>query len=82
MMVPPVPLFPESLHNQKVCAIIWCSTAEPEKAEKATKPMRSVGKPLLDHVGPMPFPVLQSLFDPLAARGIANVLARRLPQGT
>ena len=70
MMVPPVPLFPESLHNQKVCAIIWCSTADPDKAEKATKPMRSVGKPLLDHVGPMPFPMLQGLFDPLLPSGL------------
>lgn len=70
MIVPPVLLFPEHLHNQKVCAVIWCSTAVPEKAEKATKPMRSVGTPLLDHVGPMPFPVLQSLFDPLLPPGL------------
>src|ERR1700693_317275 len=26
MNIPPVPLFPENLHNQKVCAVIWCST--------------------------------------------------------
>jgi FAD/FMN-containing dehydrogenase len=32
--------------------------------------MRSIGKPLLDHVGPMPFPVLQSLFDPLLPAGL------------
>ena len=32
--------------------------------------MRSVGTPLLDHVGPMPFPVLQSLFDPLLPPGL------------
>jgi len=70
LTVPPVPLFPPELHNRKVCAIIWCSTAAPERAEKLTKPMRSVGKPLLDHVGPMPFPVLQSLFDPLLPPGL------------
>ena len=70
MNVPPVPLFPENLHNQKVCAVIWCSTAAPEEAEKATKPMRSVGKALLDHVGLMPFPALQSLFDPLLPPGL------------
>jgi FAD/FMN-containing dehydrogenase len=70
MIVPPVPLFPEHLHHRKVCAVIWCSTAAPDKAEKATRPMRSVGKPLLDGVGPMPFPVLQSLFDPLLPPGL------------
>lgn len=70
MNVPPVSLFPEHLHNQTVCAVIWCSTATPENAEKATKPMRGVGQPLLDHVGPMPFPALQTLFDPLLAPGL------------
>jgi hypothetical protein len=65
-----VPLFPENLHNRKMCAVVWCSTAAPEKADKATRAMRSVGKPALDHVGPMPFPVLQSLFDPLYPTGL------------
>jgi FAD/FMN-containing dehydrogenase len=65
LTVPPVPLFPADLHGKKMCAVIWCSTAAPEKADKATKAMRSVGKPALDAVGPMPFPALQSLFDPL-----------------
>ncbi|HKT81971.1 MAG TPA: FAD-binding oxidoreductase [Vicinamibacterales bacterium] len=70
LTVPPVPLFPPELHNRKVCAIIWCSTAPPERADALTKSMRSVGTPLLDHVGPMPFPVLQSLFDPLLPAGL------------
>ena len=70
LTVPPVPLFPASLHNQKMCGIIWCSTAAPEKADKTTKAMRNVGKPALDHVGPMPFPALQSLFDGLYPPGL------------
>ena len=70
LTVPPVPLFPPQLHGKKVCAVVWCSTASPETADKATKAMRSVGKPLLDHVGPMPFPALQSLFDPLLPPGL------------
>jgi hypothetical protein len=52
-----------------MCATIWCSTAAPEKTERATKAMRTVGKPALDHVGPVPFPALQSLFDPLLPSG-------------
>jgi FAD/FMN-containing dehydrogenase len=70
LTVPPVPLFPADLHGKKMCAVIWCSTAAPEKADRATKPMRTVGKPALDHVGPMPFPALQSLFDPLLPPGL------------
>ena len=70
LTVPPVPLFPANLHNQKMCGIIWCSTAAPEKADQATKAMRSVGTPALDHVGPMPFPAIQSLFDGLYPPGL------------
>jgi len=70
LTVPPVPLFPAELHGRKMCAVIWCSTAAPEKSEKITKAMRSVGKPALDHVGPVPFPALQSLFDPLLPPGL------------
>jgi FAD/FMN-containing dehydrogenase len=70
LTVPAVPLFPPEIHGRKVCAIIWCSTAAAEKVERVTKPMRSVGTPLLDHVGPLPFPAVQSLFDPLLPSGM------------
>jgi len=70
LTVPPVPLFPPELHGRKVCAVIWCSTAPQERADKLTKPLRSVGTPLLDHVGPLPFPAVQSLFDPLLPAGM------------
>src|SRR5690349_7751226 len=70
LTVPPVPLFPPELHGRKVCAIVWCATASAERAEQVTKPMRSVGTPLLDHVGPMPFPAVQGLFDPLLPAGM------------
>lgn len=70
LVVPPAPMFPEHLHNQKFCGIVWCSTAPPERAEAALKPMRQFGKPAFDHVGPVPFPVLQSLFDGLYPPGL------------
>jgi FAD binding domain/Berberine and berberine like len=70
LTIPPVPMFPAQLHNQKVCGIMWCCTGAPDAADKATKPMRSVGKPVLDHVGPLPFPAVQSLFDGLYPAGL------------
>jgi FAD/FMN-containing dehydrogenase len=70
LVVPPAPMFPEHLHNKKMCGIVWCCTTPPEKAEAALKPMRSFGKPAFDHVGPFPFPVLQSLFDALYPPGL------------
>ena len=70
LVVPPVPMFPENLHLKKVCGIVWCSLGTPEQVDALTKPMRSVGHPLLDHIGPAPFPAVQSLFDPLYAPGL------------
>jgi FAD/FMN-containing dehydrogenase len=70
MTVPPAPMFPEHLHLQKMCGIVWCCTGAPETAEAALKSMRSVGKPAFDHVGPVPFPALQTLFDALYPPGL------------
>jgi len=70
LVVPPAPTFPENLHMKNVCGIVWCSTATAEETEKATRPMRSVGTPLLDAVGPAPFPAVQSAFDGLFVPGM------------
>jgi UDP-N-acetylenolpyruvoylglucosamine reductase len=70
LVIPPVPLFPESLHLRTVCGIVWCSTGSAEQTEAALKPMLGVGQPLLHHVGPAPFPAVQSLFDPLFVPGL------------
>ncbi len=70
LVVPPAPMFPEHLHMKKVCGIVWCCNATAEETEAATKPMRSIGQPLLDHVGPAPFPVVQSIFDGLFVPGL------------
>ncbi len=70
LTVPPVPLFPEELHLQKVAAVIWCHTGSEEDAAEAIAPMLEVGTPLLHAVGQMPFPALQGLFDPLLPTGL------------
>jgi FAD/FMN-containing dehydrogenase len=70
LVVPPAPMFPEHLHMKKVCGVVWCSTASAERMTEVLKPMRAVGHPLLDGVGPAPFPVVQSLFDALYVPGL------------
>ena len=70
LVVPPAPMFPEHLHMKTVCGIVWCSTGSAEETEQALKPVRALGKPLFDHVGPAPFPVVQSMFDGLFVPGL------------
>src|SRR5947199_683858 len=48
--VPPAPLFPEQFHLQKMCAIVWCSSAPLEQAEELFKPIRAFRSPALDFV--------------------------------
>ena len=70
LTIPPVPPFPEELHGRKACAIIWCYTGPHDKADEVLEPVRSFGSPLLTVLQPMPFTVLQSLFDPLFPAGL------------
>jgi UDP-N-acetylenolpyruvoylglucosamine reductase len=70
LTVPPGPPFPENLHGKKVCGIIWNYTGPMDKAESVFKPIREFLTPVLDFVGPLPFPALQGLFDPLLPPGM------------
>jgi hypothetical protein len=70
LVVPPGPPFPEHLHNKTVCGIIWCYTGPLEQAEKTFEPIRSFKTPLLDLVGPLPHPAVQSMFDPIYPPGL------------
>jgi FAD/FMN-containing dehydrogenase len=69
LVVPPVPLFPEALHLKKVAAILWCLPVPLDEANQLLEPVRQFRKPLLDGVGPVPLPALNSLFDPLFPPG-------------
>jgi FAD/FMN-containing dehydrogenase len=68
--IPPVPMFPAEHHLKKMCAITWCYTGDLGKAEEAFKPIRAFSPPVMDFAGPIPFPVLQSLFDGLYPPGL------------
>jgi FAD/FMN-containing dehydrogenase len=69
LSVPPAPPFPEELHLQKVAGVIWCWTGPAEEADEVLAEARSQPGLLLDGVQPMPFPALQSAFDPVFPPG-------------
>lgn len=70
LVVPPGPPFPEELHLKNMCGVVWCHTGTPEEADQALAPARALAPPAFEHVGPMPHPVLQSLFDELTVAGM------------
>lgn len=70
LTVPPGPPFPEHLHNRTMCGVVWCYAGALAQAEEVFAPIRQFGPPALDLVGPLPYPALQSLFDPLYPKGM------------
>jgi len=69
--VPSADPFPREIWGRKVCALISCYNGQKEKGEWAMQPIRKdLPPPILDAMGMMPFPALQSLFDPLLPPGL------------
>jgi hypothetical protein len=70
LMVPPGEPFPKVLHMKRVCGVVWNYTGPMEKAEEVFKPIREFGPPIFDHVGEIPMPALNSMFDALYPSGL------------
>ena len=63
LSVPPGDPFPAELHLQKVCAVVWCYAGSDEAEARAPARSREELGPILDGVGPVPLPGIQSAFD-------------------
>jgi hypothetical protein len=70
LTVPPGPPFPENLHFKKMCALVWCYNGPPEQANEILEPLRSFRRPAFEFFAPMPFPMLQGMFDGLYTPGL------------
>src|SRR5262249_1560502 len=72
LIVPPGPPFPEAFHLTRACAIVWCSTAGADETAALLAPYREFRKPILDFVGELPMPTLNSMFDVLYPKGTST----------
>jgi FAD binding domain/Berberine and berberine like len=70
LRVPPAPPFPPDIHGQAMCGVVWCWTGEPDRHAEAFAPARRVGRAAFDFVVPMPYPMLQTMFDDLIPTGL------------
>ncbi len=68
-LIIPGPPFPESLHNKKFCGIVWCYTGDLKDVDDLFEPVRDM-KPIFEHLGEMPYPSIQTLFDGLLPPGL------------
>ncbi len=65
----PGPPFPEFLHHKKFCGVVWCYAGHISRAEEIFKPILETG-PIFQHIGKMPYPAIQKLFDGLFPPGL------------
>jgi FAD/FMN-containing dehydrogenase len=66
---PPLPFIEPEWHGRPVIMFAMCWSGDLEAGERALKPLRAWGSPLVDHVGKMPYAQWQRMQDPGAPRG-------------
>jgi FAD/FMN-containing dehydrogenase len=71
-IAPPLPFIPENRQGDTLCAIVTCWSGAPADADAALKPLLDAGPVVAQHVGPMPYPALNSAFDPLLPPGLQH----------
>jgi FAD/FMN-containing dehydrogenase len=69
---PPLPFLPQEVHGTDILVFATCYAGSVADGEKVVAPLRAIGKPIADVVGPMPFANWQAAFDPLLAPGVRN----------
>jgi FAD/FMN-containing dehydrogenase len=71
-LAPPLPFIPENRVGEPFALFVNCWTGPLEKGEEVIKPVRDVAPVVAELVGPMPYPALNSAFDPLVPPGLQH----------
>ncbi len=58
--------------GQPVAAVVTCYSGDLAEGERHLAPLRAYGSPVVDAIQPLPFPVMQTLFDPAVPDGNQN----------
>jgi UDP-N-acetylenolpyruvoylglucosamine reductase len=69
-IAPPLPFIPEEWHFKNVCLAVPCWAGPLDQGEKMVQPFLDVVEPVGAMVGPMPYPALNTAFDPLLPAGL------------
>jgi FAD/FMN-containing dehydrogenase len=69
---PPLPFIPEEWHGRKVVILAAFYAGDMADGEQVLQPIRDIGDPIADAVGPHPYTGWQQAFDGLAPAGNRN----------
>jgi hypothetical protein len=70
LTAPPAPFVPPAWQGRRVCAMAVCYSGPPERAGEALAPVRALGDPVFDLLGPMPYAGVQSYLDETEPAGL------------
>jgi FAD/FMN-containing dehydrogenase len=71
-LAPPLPFLPEEWHFKNVCLAVPCWAGPIDEGEKMVQPFLDVVEPVGSMVGAMPYPALNTAFDPLLPAGLQH----------
>lgn len=71
-IAPPLPFIPEDRHGEPFILIVACWAGPIEEGERAVQQFREFAPVVAEHVGPMPYPALNSAFDALVPPGLQH----------
>jgi hypothetical protein len=71
-IAPPLPFIPEERHGEPFVAFVACWAGPIDQGESMLKPLHDVAPVVAEHVGPMPYPALNSAFDALVPAGLQH----------
>jgi FAD/FMN-containing dehydrogenase len=69
---PPLPFLPKEVHGTGIIAFAACYAGPMDAAARAMKPLRAMGTPIGDVIGPHSFVGWQTALDPLLTPGARN----------
>ncbi|KOU32739.1 oxidoreductase [Streptomyces sp. WM6372] len=71
-LAPPLPFIPEDRHGEPFLLIVSCWAGPLEEGERALQAFHDFAPVVAEHVGPMPYPALNSAFDALVPPGLQH----------
>ena len=71
-IAPPLPFIPEDRHGDTFIAFVACWAGPIDQGKAMLKPLHDVAPVVAEHVGPMPYPALNSAFDALVPPGLQH----------
>ena len=71
-IAPPLPFIPEDRHGEPFVIFVACWAGPLDEGEAIVKRIKDVAPVVAEHVGPMPYPALNSAFDGLVPAGLQH----------